>query len=194
MSKRRPPKRPNRTLSRDDMALWHHVAGSVTPLRRRKGRRPEVELEEGAPTDPSATKAAHPAAAPSARPLAPLPSRQAAELTHGASPGVDKRTAGRLRKGRLPIEARLDLHGHTQEEAHRALNAFISGAQAAGRRCVLVVTGKGYRPDGTTGVLRQAVPRWLNQWPLRETVLSFTYAQPKDGGEGALYILLRRNR
>ncbi len=94
----------------------------------------------------------------------------------------------------MKIGARIDLHGHTQEEAYRALCAFIASSRAAGRRCVLVVTGKGSRPDGTTGVLRQSVPRWLNMAPLREKVLSFTHARPKDGGEGALYVLLKRDR
>ena len=77
--------------------------------------------------------------------------------------------------------------------AHRALTAFVGGQQAAGRRCILVVTGKGAWREGG-GVLREAVPRWLNEPALRQKVLSFSYAQPKDGGEGALYILLRRLR
>ncbi len=93
----------------------------------------------------------------------------------------------------MAIEARLDLHGMTQAEAHGRLVAFVEGHQAAGRRCVLVVTGKGtWREEG--GVLRDAVPRWLNEPGLRPRILSFSHAQPKDGGEGALYILLKRLR
>jgi len=88
----------------------------------------------------------------------------------------------------------MDLHGLTQEEAHRALSAFVQGSQAAGRRCVLVITGKGLRRDGTTGVLRAAVPHWLNQPDLRERIVAFTHATPRDGGEGALYLLLKRKR
>jgi DNA-nicking Smr family endonuclease len=93
----------------------------------------------------------------------------------------------------MPIEARIDLHGMTQSEAHRVLTGFITGQQAAGRRCVLVITGKGRGKQGA-GILRESVPRWLNEGPLRERVLAFDYARPQDGGEGALYVLLRRKR
>ncbi len=88
----------------------------------------------------------------------------------------------------------MDLHGMTQEQAHRALNAFIEGSFRAAKRCVLVITGKGLKPDGSVGVLRSAVPRWLNQPPNRERVLAFSYAIPRDGGEGALYVMLKRKR
>jgi len=97
-----------------------------------------------------------------------------------------------MRRGRLPIDDAIDLHGCTQEQAYVALAGFLGRAHGAGRRCVLVVTGKGLR-DGT-GVLRAMVPRWLNEPALRRLVLGFSYAQPKDGGEGALYVLLKRQR
>ena len=81
----------------------------------------------------------------------------------------------------------------TQARAQAALQRFISNAAADGKRCVLVITGKGRdNPDG--GILRQAVPRWLNQSGLRENIVSFDYAQQKDGGTGALYVLLKRRR
>jgi DNA-nicking Smr family endonuclease len=115
------------------------------------------------------------------------------ELRHDAQPGLDKRTAARLRRGQLPIEARIDLHGLTQDEADRALTAFLAASRGAGRRCVLAITGKGLGPDGSVGVLRAAVPGWLNRVGNRRHVLAFRHAQPRDGGEGALYILLKRN-
>jgi DNA-nicking Smr family endonuclease len=93
----------------------------------------------------------------------------------------------------LPIEAEIDLHGYTQEEAHRVLSAFIAGHAAAGRRCVRVITGKGSFREGG-GVLKSAVPRWLNEQPLQDRILAFTHARRDDGGEGALYVLLRRKR
>jgi DNA-nicking Smr family endonuclease len=114
-------------------------------------------------------------------------------LTHDASPGLDRRTAERLRRGALAIEARLDLHGMTQEEAHRALDAFLARAAQAGKRSVLVITGKGGRSSGD-GVLRAAVPRWLNEAPNRGRLLAFAPAQPQHGGAGALYLLLKRRR
>ena len=106
--------------------------------------------------------------------------------------GVDRRRADRLRRGQLPIEARIDLHGMTQASAHSRLAQFIGGAVASGKRCVLVVTGIGR--GEARGVLRDSVPRWLNEPSLRGHVLGFDYAQLKDGGLGALYVLLRRRR
>ena len=85
----------------------------------------------------------------------------------------------------------MDLHGMTQDQAHRALNAFLQASQDAGRRTVLVITGKG---AGGEGVLRAAVPRWLNEGAARGMVHAFSHAAPKDGGEGALYIMLKRRK
>lgn len=123
---------------------------------------------------------------PPPRPRAPLP-----ELEHGAIIGVDKRTAERMKHGDMVIDGRIDLHGMTQDAAHASLLAFIARAFDGGRRCVLVITGKG-REGG--GILRSQVPRWLNQTPLRERILSFSYAKPQHGGDGALYVLVKRRR
>ncbi|MDX1736761.1 MAG: Smr/MutS family protein [Alphaproteobacteria bacterium] len=112
-------------------------------------------------------------------------------LSHGDSPGVDRRTAQRLKRGRLDIDARLDLHGHSLATAHQRLNSFVFSSHKAGHRCILVVTGKG---DKGKGVIRASVPQWLNDVPLRPMILSYSYAQPADGGEGALYVLLKRKR
>jgi DNA-nicking Smr family endonuclease len=107
--------------------------------------------------------------------------------------GVDRATAERLKRGLRPIEARLDLHGLTQAEAHRALIEFVEGCYGRGRRCLLVITGRGLGPEGS-GVLKTAVPRWLAESSLRRRVLAVAAAQPRHGGAGALYILLRRRR
>jgi DNA-nicking Smr family endonuclease len=103
--------------------------------------------------------------------------------------GIDRATAERLKRGRYPVEAILDLHGMTQERAHRALAGFVAASRAAGQRCVLLITGHG-RMSG--GVLKAAVPRWLDEPELRRPVLAIAPAQPRDGGSGALYVLLRR--
>jgi DNA-nicking Smr family endonuclease len=103
--------------------------------------------------------------------------------------GVDKATADKVKRGRYPVTGRLDLHGLTQAEAHRALFAFVAGARAAGKRCVLVITGHG-RISG--GVLKASVPRWLAEPELRRHVLATAPAQPQHGGDGALYLLLRK--
>ncbi len=103
--------------------------------------------------------------------------------------GVDRRTAERMRRGRYPVDARLDLHGMTQAEAHRALSGFLAAARGEGRRCVLVITGHG-RLSG--GVLKAAAPRWLAEPEFRGHVLAIAPARPQHGGAGALYVLLRR--
>ncbi|MBI1300553.1 MAG: DNA mismatch repair protein MutS [Alphaproteobacteria bacterium] len=113
---------------------------------------------------------------------------------------IDRKTSQRLARGQIPIEGRLDLHGMTQTQAYDALKRFIPAAQAQGKRCILVITGKGAPRTDTsilesaTGVLKQKTPEWLNSPPLDHIVLKTQTAQPKDGGAGALYVLLRRQR
>lgn len=178
----------------DDDALWRHFTESVRPLRHRPPPPPDSPAPKTPPakTNP-VRRPARPA--PAVAPPPPPPARPVLpEIGHGDVAGVDKRTAQRMRRGQLPIEARIDLHGLTEAEAHRTLASFLIGSQKAGRRCVLVVTGKGLRPDGGTGVLRTNVPRWLNAPPNRGRILAFSHAQPKDGGEGALYVLLKRRK
>jgi DNA-nicking Smr family endonuclease len=108
--------------------------------------------------------------------------------------GIDRANAERLKRGQHKVEARLDLHGMTQDEAHRALLGFIRAARASGKRCVLVITGRGRLggPSGD-GVLRSAVPRWLDEADFRPHLLAIATARPRDGGAGALYVMLRRN-
>jgi DNA-nicking Smr family endonuclease len=136
-------------------------------------------------------------------PPAPEPPRGPAALgehVRGAAPGLDRRTQLRLQRGQIPIEARIDLHGMTREKAHAGLNAFLARQTALGRRCVLVITGKG-RPqpewgsqEREIGVIRRTLPDWLRDHPNRDRVLAFATAQPQDGGSGAWYVLLRRRR
>ncbi|HTZ35590.1 MAG TPA: Smr/MutS family protein, partial [Stellaceae bacterium] len=109
--------------------------------------------------------------------------------------GLDRANAERLKRGRHPVEARLDLHGLTQAEAHRALATFLAAARTAGKRCVLVITGRGAAKGAEGGgVLREAVPRWLAEPAFRAHLLAIATAQPRDGGAGALYVMLRRTR
>jgi DNA-nicking Smr family endonuclease len=153
-------------------------------------------LSETAP-EPDAAPAAETPRISRPRASNPAPAKLLPELAPDAAPGLDRRSAERLKRGQLPIEARLDLHGLTQEEAHSALLGFLASAEARGLRCVLVITGKGFRKLGETGglgILKSAVPRWLNEAPNRARVLAFSAAQPQHGGGGALYVLLRRRR
>ena len=97
-------------------------------------------------------------------------------------------TQRRLFRGDLPIDRRLDLHGHTAARAETKLQTFIEDASYARCRCILVITGKG------AGVLKQHVPGWLKRPPLSGLVLALAEARPADGGGGLFYVLLRRRR
>jgi len=172
----------------------------VRPLRDRPGL---PVIGEAVPQD-----ASEPGDSTPARPrTSPRSAKTPAELpTIGGHhpPGLDRSSAERLKRGRYQIEARIDLHGMTQDKAHRALADFIARAAHDGLRCVLVITGKGLRKlsgdevgrinSDDLGILRNAVPRWLNEAPTRARILAFGAAQPRDGGGGALYVLLRRWR
>jgi DNA-nicking Smr family endonuclease len=159
-----------------DRAIWAEAMRDVIPLRGR--RRPALPDATEPRSDP-------PPAANGA------PSSEASQPA--AFGGIDRANAERLKRGRHPIEARLDLHGMTQAEAHGEFVAFVEACCRAGRRCVLVITGRGMGPDGP-GVLKTAVPRWLEEAGLRRRILAHADAQPRDGGAGALYLLLRRQR
>lgn len=184
--------RDGRGLSDEDAELWRRATREAVPLSRGKTPPPPV-----APPAPSRERPAQPSARPAnvAAPRAPAkPSQPVAMLAPGRSPGLDRRTADRLRRGLMPIDARIDLHGMIQSEALGALFEFIQDSAAAGLRCVLVITGRGSRSAGGMGILRAAVPDWLNRPACRSHVLAFAPAQPKHGGAGALYVLLRRKR
>jgi DNA-nicking Smr family endonuclease len=117
---------------------------------------------------------------------------------HGATAGLDKNSARRMKRGKMQIDARLDLHGYRQDEAFCILSDFIINSVRSKKRCVLVITGKGLHyeklGDRGAGVLRRNVPIWLNEEPNRSQILSFSHAAPSDGGVGALYVLLKKQR
>ena len=163
----------------DDTALWRRAMSGVKPLA------PRAE----------APPASVPAPKPAARPALPEPPAPAVAsqppLALDRFAGIDRANAERLKRGMHSIEARLDLHGMTQAEAHGALCAFIAASRALGRRCVLVITGRGLGQSGP-GVLKSSVPRWLEEPELRRQILAIAPAQPQHGGPGATYLLLRR--
>jgi len=169
----------------DDIRLWRRAMREVAPLLGRpRHPLPDPPPRAGEGSARSAREGAAVSVNGGARPASPLP-----PLDRFA--GIDRANAERLKRGQRAIEARLDLHGMTQTEAHAALYRFITGSRAAGRRCVLVITGHG-RISG--GVLKQAVPRWLHEPEMRRHLLAIAPAQPQHGGAGAVYLLLRRTR
>jgi DNA-nicking Smr family endonuclease len=179
-----------RSLSDEERALWRGIARSIKPLPRAK------QAEEiSAAAVPSKT-AAEPAITAKPAPVRqpPPPQKEAPPLAP-----LGRRLKQRVARGREPIEARLDLHGHTQNEAHAALLRFLRNAQADGKKTVLVVTGKGTRRNerdaaAERGVLKRAVPQWLSLPEFRPFVVGFEDAHIGHGGEGALYVRLRRAR
>jgi DNA-nicking Smr family endonuclease len=107
--------------------------------------------------------------------------------THAETAIPDRRTLENLKRGKMRPEARLDLHGHTRDQAFEELSSFVVRAQSDGVRVALVITGR-------SGVLRDEVPRWLAMTALRPRILGVAEAKPRDGGAGALYVLIRRPR
>lgn len=134
---------------------------------------------------------------PTAKPAPKPPARPAPKPT---ASGLDRQTARKLDKGHLMVEARLDLHGLRQRDAHAALRKFLKWAQSQDYRHVLVITGKGsgaeekksFYEDEARGVLRQAVPHWLGLPDLAPLIVSFAEAPRRLGGGGALYVRLRK--
>ena len=118
----------------------------------------------------------------------------------GRAPGIDRKTSLKLKKGKVEIDCKLDLHGLTQIEAKKALEKAILGAWKNRFRLILVITGKGLRQSKSNGsndneapgILRRAVPGWLKETPMSNFVLAFSSAQQTHGGTGALYVLLRK--
>jgi len=165
-----------KVLTALDLELWSAVTADVTAYRQRPV----------APSHAPATPDAHAQNTPVARKEPPA--------AHRAAPtpaGIDPDTRKKLKRGRLDVDAKLDLHGMRQAEAHAALNGFLRRAQAEGARIAIVVTGKGSATDGG-GVLRRMTPHWLQAPGLRDVVGGFGEASREHGGEGALYVRLRR--
>jgi len=198
---------PTTTLDDDDQEVWQYViANGITPLNNKHISDADNLLKNIPP--PSLPKA-KPCASSTihSSPCAPDIQIQSALqnppthnkpqypfLHHGDVAGIDKKMAEKIRQGKIAIQGRIDLHGLTQSSAFPALHNFIIQSQNSGKRCVLVITGKGTRSDGSSGILQNSTPHWLNHPDLRPSILMFCHARPKDGGTGALYVYLRKNK
>lgn len=199
----------------EDAALWAEVTKSLTPLKSDHDRLHFGPLLDEKPSLPSQWNPAHQNAALQGKGRAGVPSQKSVPKQggHGHNPasvfqalpdlgGFSRREMRQISSGRQSIEARLDLHGLRQNAAHVALKGFLVQSQARGFRHVLVITGKGRsnpRDDlmfagPEQGVLRRVVPLWLAESDLRLIIAGFSEAPQRHGGEGALYVRLRRNR
>ncbi len=114
------------------------------------------------------------------------------EYIEGAISGVSKNIMRKLKRGQLPVQAHIDLHGLTKKEAEEAVRKFLLSSHYRGLRCVLIVHGRGLNSPDSIPVLKERLPIWLNRGPARKIVMAFSSAQPYDGGTGAIYVLLRR--
>jgi DNA-nicking Smr family endonuclease len=180
MSRKRP-------LSDDERVLWSTVTRSIAPLKGRKAAFAEELVAASAPEKP---KPGDPAAAV-LPPLLPVHRRATVPLP--LQP-LDRRTRQKLARGSTEIGGRIDLHGLTQADAHAALGRFLRGAQARDVKVVLVITGKGGAAGEGRGVLKRQVPLWLEGVEFRSLVIGFDTAGTGHGGEGALYVRVRRGR
>jgi DNA-nicking Smr family endonuclease len=114
------------------------------------------------------------------------------EYMEGIAPGVDQRLAQRLHRGDYAVQAHIDLHGHTVEEAKVVVDRFLTSAYMAGQRCVMLIHGRGLNSKDNRPVLKEQVRIWLSHGRLSRLVLAFATAPVTDGGAGAVYVLLRR--
>jgi DNA-nicking Smr family endonuclease len=190
-----------RAVTADEAALWDHATRSLSPVKTK------ARVTETPPSSPSRSAQselpikpagkAPPKTAPRPQPVPPRP------LPPPPRSDLDRRHTRRIASGKVDIDARIDLHGLRQSDAHMRLRAFLLDAHARGLKTVLVITGKGgeaqkgdYMPDvfgqPRRGVLRRNVPAWLDEPDLRSVVVGYTTAGVRHGGEGALYVQLRR--
>ena len=177
-----------RGLSYEDRVLWTTVTKAIKPLRARAQLTPDDADDAAADIPKSVAKPARPVAR-SVKAGPPPPPKPALPL---APQTLGRRMRGRVARGKERIDARLDLHGLTQAQAHDALLRFLRNAHARDARLILVITGKGRGPE--PGVLRRQVPRWLGLPEFRSLVVGFEDAHVAHGGEGALYVRVRRIR
>lgn len=180
-----------KSLNLDDVELWRRMTHDVQRLEGRDyqepdaGETPVIEGRKSKQPQDKAEAVAH---------VKPVASGKTGR-------DLDANTMKRLRKGEIPIDGSIDLHGMNQGEARQALIGFIRASQAMGKRCVIVVTGKGNSGrsaanwfDPKPGVLKRQVPVWLQEGEIGHLVLQAVPARPKHGGGGALYVYLRRDR
>lgn len=181
-----------------DNLLWEIAIRDVTPLAPQNAasatyddRDTEAEKQPAVPENRQTTSVSRQNLQTTALSTPRSETGRPPGAEDGFSAGLDRRSDERLRRGKMPVEAVLDLHGHRRIEAYDALKDFILDGYNRGRRCVLVVTGKGERQAGT-GVIKRSFAGWVKDAALRPYILQYYPAQPRHGGDGAFYILLRK--
>jgi DNA-nicking Smr family endonuclease len=190
-----PPKPASPPVPPDEARLFADEMSGVTPLaadpRGRRGAPPPAP-------PPAGTRRAREEAEAYAQ-LADLVEgsgrfdiADSDEYVEGIAAGIDRRLLRRLRRGEYALQGHVDLHGLTSDEAHQEVDRFVTAARAAGKRCVLIVHGRGLNSKEGIPVLKEALKGWLTRGRIARGVLAFCSARPPDGGAGAVYVLLRR--
>ena len=194
-------KRVRAKLSESDLELFNKVVADVKPLKSQDksfiNRKNSINKMDKLEKINIISREIRPIKHVTSTPKGPI---VIGDHSPGRAPGIDRKTSLKLKKGKVEIDYKLDLHGLTQIEAKQALERAILGAWKNKLRLILVITGKGLRQSKSndlndkeaTGILRRIVPRWLKEAPLSNFVLAFASAQQIHGGTGALYVLLRR--
>jgi DNA-nicking Smr family endonuclease len=191
-------------MSAADAALWSFVTQDVTPLKRCDAQSEEKPSESAPHEELGAVHENIRTEKQRVKKMQSVPKTQDVLIerdvqhdlhSHG---DIDRRSFDKFRKGQMPIEATLDLHGYNQQQAYDQLCRFITRNAALGLRCVMVITGKGRKgADGSyqeVGILKQSLPQWLEQPDLKSKILKLRQAQRFHGGSGAYYILLKRQK
>ena len=197
-------RKPDRLDDDEDHVLWQRVTALVKPATQQNRRYSSTNhynknhqsgglaaAKLSSKRQKALSKSGQVGVAASPAVPKTMPKASPVDLRAGETAGIDGGMQKRLFRGDVTIDARLDLHGFNAAQAQRKLTQFLGQARLSGYRCILVITGKGARGEG---VLRSSVPDWLKRPPLSDLVLAIAQAKPRDGGAGALYVLLRRQR
>jgi DNA-nicking Smr family endonuclease len=177
-----------------DEELFRREMANVQPLPEKwRAHVPTLPAQNGRPiTDPDAEVLAELSELVTGG--GPFDITNTTEFIEGAVVGLDPRVVRRLRDGEFAYQSHLDLHGMTAQEARVAVDGFLANAHRNGQRCVLIIHGRGHNSKDQEPVLKNRLSTWLARGAWARLVLAFTSARPCDGGAGALYVLLRRDR
>lgn len=188
------PSPPAQPVERDERQVFAEEMAGVMPLQ------PDVRGRVGAPP-PSAPRISRRDAdeaevyaelADLIEGHGPFDFVDTDEYIEGIAPGLDRRLLRKLRRGDFALQGHIDLHGLTREEAYQEVEGFISRSRIAGKRCLLIIHGRGHHSKDQVPVLKDRIKAWLERGRISRSVLAFASARPCDGGAGAVYVLLRR--
>jgi DNA-nicking Smr family endonuclease len=186
-----PPSRRHEELTEEE--LWSVAVDGARPLEDRRGRvKPRPEPLSVPPLELDPDLVAYDELRALVTGEVPFDIADSDEFIEGHARGLDPRVVKRLRRGEFAVQAHVDLHGMLKDEAKAQLEAFLAKSRQQGKRCVLVVHGRGLHSKDQVPVLKEALKRWMHTARFARHVLGFATARPHDGGAGAVYVLLKR--